>query len=86
MVLEASTVNRSRHKVKYDAQCEKVSSSEGQEVTCEAYFALHVSNMPHHFFYTWCAKYSSSEAYFTQHVSNVTLCRCQVYSVLLNET
>jgi hypothetical protein len=22
------------------------------------------------------------EAYFTQHVSNVTLCRCQIYSVL----
>jgi hypothetical protein len=22
------------------------------------------------------------EAYFTQHVSNVTLCRCQIYSVV----
>jgi hypothetical protein len=30
--------------------------------SCEAYFALHVSNMPHHFFDTWCAIYASSEA------------------------
>jgi hypothetical protein len=82
------TVNRSRHKVKYDTQCDKVETSEGQKVTCEAYFALHVSNMPHHFFTHGVQNTpqvkpteDNCEAYFTQHVSNVILCRCQIYSV-----
>jgi hypothetical protein len=45
--------------------------------------------MPHHFFLTHSVPNTpqvkptedNCEAYFTQHVSNVTLCRCQIYSV-----
>jgi hypothetical protein len=47
------TVNRSRHKVKYDTQFYKVASSEGQLVTCEAYFAFLCVKYASPFFYTW---------------------------------
>jgi hypothetical protein len=78
-----NTVNRSRHKVKYDTQCDKVASSEGKLDTCEAYFALHMSSfLTHGVPNTPQVKPTEDtcEAYFTQHVSNVTLCRCQIYS------
>jgi hypothetical protein len=68
-----------------------VASSEGKQVTGEAYFALHVSNMPHYFLTHGVPntpqvkpKEDTCEAYFTQHVSNVTLCRCQIYSASAN--
>jgi hypothetical protein len=59
--LTIQTVNRPRHKVKYDTHWDKYASSKGNLVICEAYFVLHVSNMTHNFFGTRCAKYASSE-------------------------